>query len=144
VNRPKNRTIAIVTGALLLSGVTAGQAPAVPDTAAAAPAVATSKQPRLHATRGDAPGIYDSRGRHVLLHGVAVNQLGDYYQVDPKRKTTFPLRRRDFRRIHALGFNVVRLIVHWSRVEPQPGKSTRATSSGSRRPSAGRAGAVST
>lgn len=89
---------------------------------ACATAANASAPPRLHATRGSAPGLFDSHGRQVLLHGVAVNQLGDYYQVDPKRKTTFALKRRDFRRIHALGFDVVRLIMSWSRLEPKPGK----------------------
>lgn len=82
---------------------------------------AQAKFPRLHATRGDHPAIRDSRGRQVLLHGVADNQLGDYYQVDPAQPTTFALRRRDFQRMHRLGFNVVRLVMSWSRLEPRRG-----------------------
>src|SRR5581483_322989 len=75
----------------------------------------------LHATRGAAPAILDSAGRQVLLHGVADNQLGDYYQVDPSQPTVFPLRRQDFTRMSELGFNVVRLVLSWSRLEPEPG-----------------------
>lgn len=89
-------------------------------------ATARAKLPRLHATRGSDPAIVDSHGRQVLLHGVADNQLGDYYQVDPNRPTTFPLTRRDFARMHALGFNVVRLVMSWSRLEPRRGHISRA------------------
>jgi len=57
----------------------------------------------------------------VLLRGVNVNQLGDYYQDDPSIPSTVPLTATDFERIAALGMNVVRLIVHWSKLEPQRG-----------------------
>jgi endoglycosylceramidase len=59
------------------------------------------------------------------MRGVAVNQLGDYYRVKPDRPPVFPLRRRDFARIHRLGFNVVRLVLSWSKLEPRRGKLNR-------------------
>ncbi len=37
----------------------------------------------LHAIRGDRPGIFDTQGRQVLLRGVNLNALGDYYQANP-------------------------------------------------------------
>jgi endoglycosylceramidase len=83
--------------------------------------VVQAKMPQLHATRGADPAILDAAGRQVLLRGVADNQLGDYYQVDPTQPTTFPLTRRDFVRMHRLGFNVVRLVMSWSRLEPRRG-----------------------
>jgi endoglycosylceramidase len=46
--------------------------------AAAFPAAAHAKLPRLHAARGSDPAILTSDGRQVLLRGVNVNQLGDY------------------------------------------------------------------
>jgi endoglycosylceramidase len=92
--------------------------------AAAAPAVAAPS--RLHVVRGDHARIADARGRQVLLRGVDVNGLGDYFQVDPKLRPTLPLRDRDFARISALGMDVVRLIVHWSRLEPHRGAFDRA------------------
>src|SRR3954452_3137143 len=78
--------------------------------------------PRLHATRGDSPAIVTADGRQVLLRGVNVNQLGDYWQQRPDIPATLPLREQDFEGIHALGMDVVRLIVHWSKLEPQRGQ----------------------
>ena len=56
-----------------------------------------------------------------MLRGVNVNQLGDYYQGDPAIPSTVPLSRTDFERIAGLGMDVVRLIVHWSKLEPVQG-----------------------
>jgi endoglycosylceramidase len=84
--------------------------------------IAQARPARLHATRGADPAIRDSAGRQVLLRGVADNQLGDYYQVDPTQPTTFPLTRRDFVRMHRLGFNVVRVVMSWSKLELHRGQ----------------------
>ena len=88
---------------------------------AAAPAAA-SAMPRLHAVRGSSPAIATSDGRDVLLRGVNVNQLGDYWQQRSDIPATLPLSEDDFAGIHALGMNVVRLIVHWSKLEPERGR----------------------
>src|SRR5436190_5715172 len=80
-----------------------------------------SALPRLHAERGDQPAVVAADGRQVLLRGVNVNQLGDYWQQSPPLEPTFPLTKDDVSGIHALGMNVVRLIVHWSKLEPQRG-----------------------
>jgi endoglycosylceramidase len=77
--------------------------------------------PRLHATHGAAAAIRDERGAQVLLRGVNVNQLGEYFQANPGLPTTVPLTEDDFHDIAKLGFNSVRLIVSWSRLEPTPG-----------------------
>ncbi len=63
----------------------------------------------------------DSKGREVLLRGVNVNSLGQYWQ-GTDLPPTLPFGRRDPVRISQIGWNVVRLIVSWSRVEPQPGQ----------------------
>src|SRR4051812_17533566 len=80
-----------------------------------------ARMPALHAERGSDPAIVTSDGRQVLLRGVNVNQLGDYWQQNPSLPSTIPLTPADFAGIHALGMNVVRLIVHWSKLEPQRG-----------------------
>ena len=77
--------------------------------------------PALHARRGAGAGIFDAFGRQVLLRGVNVNQLGDYYQDDPRLAPVVPLTEDDFAQMAALGFNVVRLIVSWSYLEPRRG-----------------------
>ena len=60
----------------------------------------------------------DSRGREVLLRGVNVNSLAEYWRGGSFR-TVFPLARRDPGRMAAIGWNAVRLLVSWSRVEPR-------------------------
>ena len=74
--------------------------------------------PHLHVLDGR---ILDDSGRTVLLRGVNVNQLGDYFQGSPTTPATMPFSRHDFERIAALGLNSVRLLVHWSLLEPRPG-----------------------
>ncbi|MCU1463509.1 MAG: glycoside hydrolase family 5 protein [Acidimicrobiales bacterium] len=76
---------------------------------------------RLHATRGAGAAVVDSARRQVLLRGVNVNQLGDYYQANASLLPTVPLTEADFASIAAIGFNSVRLIVHWSKLEPTRG-----------------------
>jgi len=63
----------------------------------------------------------DAAGRTVILRGINVNGLGDYYQARADVPSNTPLKRADFDRIAALGLNSVRLLVTWSRLEPQPG-----------------------
>jgi endoglycosylceramidase len=105
-------------GEHLLTRLVAGAA-LVAALALAGPAHATL--PPLHAERGADPAIVTADGRQVLLRGVNVNQLGDYYQQRADLPPTIPLREQDFARIGALGMNVVRLLVHWSALEPRRG-----------------------
>lgn len=109
------RTLA-VAAALLATVV------ATPATAAPAPDDEGPRAlPRLHATHGANAVIRNERGAQVLLRGVNVNQLGEYFQANPELEPTIPLSRDDFREIADLGFNSVRLIVSWSALEPTPG-----------------------
>ncbi|WP_211240898.1 glycoside hydrolase family 5 protein [Hamadaea tsunoensis] len=97
--------------------VAVGTRPAPPK-----PAVVSSA---LHLIPGRTPDdpavIADGTGRQVLLRGVDVNQLIDYYLRDPAVPATQALTDADFAQMAALGFNVVRLGVSWSRLEPQRG-----------------------
>jgi hypothetical protein len=88
-----------------------------------APAAATAKLPRLRAVP-DPSGrgrIVDSAGRQVVLRGVNVNALAEYWK-GTRFRTSFRLARRDPLRLRKLGFDTVRLLVSWSRIEPRPGR----------------------
>ncbi len=75
----------------------------------------------LHVEAADAQSSYrivDDRGREVLLRGANVNSLGDYFAADPQLDPVVALEESDFDEMAANGFNVVRLIVSWSRLQP--------------------------
>jgi len=86
-----------------------------------APTEVSALEP-LHATRGATPGVFDALGRQVLLRGINVNGLGDYYQANPAYPQVLPLDDTDFARIASYGFNVVRLVLNWSALEPERGQ----------------------
>lgn len=62
----------------------------------------------------------DAEGRHVILRGVNVNSFVEYWQ-GTEFPTTFPFGEEDAEMMAAIGWNVVRLLASWSRVEPEPG-----------------------
>lgn len=76
----------------------------------------------LKAVRGDRPGIYDAAGRYMILRGVNLNTLGDYWQANPAVPATAPYDPDHFRLMASYGFNCVRLLFHWSELEPERGK----------------------
>lgn len=78
--------------------------------------------PRLHAVADPVHGgrIVDRRGRQVILRGVNLNSLGEYWQQTPF-SPVIPLQPGDPLVMQTLGFNAVRLVLSWSRVEPQRG-----------------------
>ncbi|MDQ3739917.1 MAG: glycoside hydrolase family 5 protein [Actinomycetota bacterium] len=97
---------------------------------AATPALAGPKSsgrfpetlPALHAQPdlNDRGRIMDSRGREVLLRGINVNVLVDHWRGSPHP----PLQHflpQDLALLRGMGFNVVRLQLSWSRIEPRPG-----------------------
>jgi endoglycosylceramidase len=75
----------------------------------------------LYATRGTNPGIYDQQGRFVLLRGVNLNVLGDYWEANPSIPAVAPYDPDQFRIMASYGFNCVRLLFHWSKLEPVRG-----------------------
>jgi endoglycosylceramidase len=93
---------------------TFGVSPA-PTTAAPAPPATLLP---LHTTHGVDATIVDSEGRQVLLRGVNLSALGDYYLPNPSYPAPVPLQTDDFADIAAQGFDVVRLLVSWSLLEP--------------------------
>jgi endoglycosylceramidase len=77
----------------------------------------------LHAEPDPVNGgrLVDAHGREVVLRGVNVNALVEYWAYDPARFTVYPFADADADAIAAHGFNAVRLLLSWSRVEPEPG-----------------------
>ncbi|MFF2388031.1 glycoside hydrolase family 5 protein [Agromyces sp. NPDC058104] len=65
--------------------------------------------------------IADGEGHQVLLRGVNVNQLVDFYQASPDLPVTRELTEQDFADMATYGFNVVRLGLSWSALEPTRG-----------------------
>ena len=70
----------------------------------------------LHAEPDIADGgaIVDSAGREVILRGVNVNAYAEYWQ-GTEYPTTFAFSEQDAQAIAAIGWNVVRLLLSWSR-----------------------------
>jgi endoglycosylceramidase len=119
--------------------------------AAAAPeAAAVTEPPRelsfLHVGQASGPAglpqVVDSHGREVLLKGVNADGIVDYFRQDlkppyPSDPAAYengacapddpsvegvPLCQFDFDQMRALGYDVVRLNLSWSLLEPQPGQ----------------------
>lgn len=86
---------------------------------------AAAELPRLLVQRGPDPAIVDDAGREVLLRGVNVNQLGDYFQADPALPPVATLTEADFAQIAHQGFDVVRLVMSWSSFQPTRGSFDR-------------------
>ncbi|BCN62673.1 hypothetical protein RE9431_11280 [Prescottella equi] len=100
-----------------LAALTLQAAPAV----SAAPVPSASDGwtlPRLTVEDG---AIKDVDGRTVLLRGANVNGLNDYASNGTGLPTVAPLDRTDFEAMAVLGFDVVRLNIAWSALEPTPG-----------------------
>ena len=76
--------------------------------------------------RADDDVIADGRGNQVLLRGVNVNQLVDFYRPRADVEDTRPLTEDDFADIAEQGFNVVRLGLSWSALEPERGEFDQA------------------
>ncbi|MGX5695570.1 glycoside hydrolase family 5 protein [Agromyces soli] len=64
----------------------------------------------------------DGEGHQVLLRGVNVNQLVDFYQARADVPATRELTEQDFADMASYGFNVVRLGLSWSALEPTQGE----------------------
>jgi endoglycosylceramidase len=102
-------SIALLAGIALL---------ALPTMALARGTAVPDALPHVVHPRSGAPYIADQAGRMLFLRGVAVTSL---IQYSADFQETLPVARGDFAEMAALGFDVVRLPVSWSRLEPAPG-----------------------
>ena len=66
--------------------------------------------------------IVDSNNNQVLLRGVNITSLGEYWQGNPNFSPILPTTESDFQSMASHGISVIRLIVHWSRLEPTRGE----------------------
>jgi endoglycosylceramidase len=87
------------------------------------PSAGALRLPALHAEPDAVAGgrIVDAEGREVLLRGVNVNALAEYW-ASRDFPTVFPFTEEDAELIAGIGWNAVRLLLSWSRVEPAPGE----------------------
>lgn len=115
----------LVTAALALAVLSPTAAGADEPAQRPRPAV-LPELPALHATHGKRAAIRNEDGAQVLLRAVNVNGLAEYYEPNPAYPAVLPQTRSDFRRIAALGFNSVRLLVTWSELQPTRGSYDRA------------------
>ncbi|MFB9693624.1 glycoside hydrolase family 5 protein [Amorphoplanes digitatis] len=108
---------------LALAPVIGASAPAGPPAVEAVPASGGMEYLRVHPAPagGGLATIGDVTGRQVILRGVNVNQLVDYHLRDPAVPATRPPADGDFAQMAAMGFNVIRLGMSWSRLEPRRG-----------------------
>ena len=129
-DRSRTRTAVVVGAVAALLAVPLVVPTTTSGPQAVAPVPASGGMERLHLlpaqTKGGLPVIGDVTGRRVLLRGVNVNQLVDYYLRDPAVPATQKPTDDDFARIASYGFNVVRLGMSWSRLEPTRGEFDQA------------------
>jgi endoglycosylceramidase len=104
---------------VLACALVAAPASAGPRSSARFPETLTALSAAPDPVRGGR--IVDARGRAVLLRGVNVDVLADYWRGSAL-PTVNPFTPRDLALLRASGWNVVRLQLSWSRIEPRPGE----------------------
>lgn len=114
--------LAAVLAAQLLPGALAASVASYPVPAAASAGAGGLLPLTVLRQNASSPIIGDSAGRQVLLRGVNVNQLVDYGQPDPDKPTVLPLADVDYAQMASVyGFDVQRLNLSWSELEPERG-----------------------
>jgi hypothetical protein len=112
--------VAVAAAAAAAVALAAGGPPAGrgPDGASSSRARQAPGVPHV-ARAGGRTFVADEAGRWLFLRGVAANSLVDY---NDDYAETVPLQAGDLREMAALGFDVLRLPVSWSRIAPRPGE----------------------
>lgn len=80
----------------------------------------------LSAKKGSNAGIYDEQGRYIILRGANYNVLGDYWQANTTVATQKQFEENDLKLMAKYGFNCIRLLFSWSKLEPQKGNYNQA------------------
>lgn len=111
----------VVVAVVVALGVPAIAPASAADSSATASGSTASDAAPAGFLRASGTTITDGRGDQVLLRGVNVNQLVDFYQPKAGVAATRPLTEADFAGIAAQGFDVVRLNLSWSALEPTRG-----------------------
>jgi endoglycosylceramidase len=88
--------------------------------------VSIAQSPGFYAVSGKNPGIYDAQNRFTLLRGVNYSVLGDYYQTLPDYPSETVYNPLHIEQMASLGFNVIRLVLNWSMLEPERGQYNQA------------------
>lgn len=122
VDRIRSRTALRVVGAATASLAVIALGVTVLNPISSAGAEPGDEGPPAGMLRAQDERIVDGDGNEVLLRGVNVNQLVDFFLPDPEVEATRPLTDEDFAGMAAQGFNVVRLGMSWSALEPQRGE----------------------
>lgn len=115
--RVAEASVAVAT--LAIAAVTATLIAPAPASAAAQP---SETAPPAGFLRVEGDHLADGEGHQVLLRGVNVNQLVDFYQARAEFPVTRELTEDDFADMASYGFNVVRLGLSWSALEPERGE----------------------
>ena len=113
---------ALQLAAALVAVVAVGAAIVTPASGITTAAASADQKPPAGFLRADGGVISDGEGRQVLLRGVNVNQLIDFYRPRPAVAATSALTDEDFAGMAEHGFNVVRLGMSWSALEPVRGE----------------------
>ena len=77
--------------------------------------------PQLNVDATSPARLVDDQDRTVILRGVNINSLGDYHQGNTEFEPVLPLTDADWESMASLGFNTIRLLLSWSRLEPTRG-----------------------
>ena len=120
--RIRRATVVTLAVAVIAAGCSSDDGPDPRAAPSPTPSTAAVELDPLSASRVGRPRIVDGEGRTVTLRGANLNALGDYYQDDPDLPPVEPPTGRDWDAMAAHGFSVVRLIVHWSKLEPGRGE----------------------
>jgi len=120
---PSATAVATATASAVATPTTPPATATATATITATPSPDPLRLPDLHAEPDPIAGgrIVDAEGREVVLRGVNVNALAEYWAYGDL-PTVFPLGEADADAMAAIGWNAVRLLLSWSRVEPAPGQ----------------------